>query len=45
MLTKHTPSIPKNLLEYVNNKLFVRHWISKVWKYYSLRENKNTLLA
>jgi hypothetical protein len=32
------------LLEYVNNK-FVRHWMSKVWKYCSLREKKITLLA
>jgi hypothetical protein len=47
MLPKYALSIPQNLLEYVNKK-FIRHWMSKVWKYCSLREknkNKNTLLA
>jgi hypothetical protein len=47
MLSKHAPSIPQNLLEYVDKK-FVHHWTSKVWKYCSLREKiriKNTLLA
>jgi hypothetical protein len=45
MLSKHTSSIPQNLLEYANKK-FVRHWMSKaLWKYCSLRENKNTLLT
>jgi hypothetical protein len=39
MLPKHAPSIPQNLLEYVNNK-FLRHWISKVWKYCNLRGKK-----
>jgi hypothetical protein len=39
MLPKHALSIPQNLLEYVNKK-FVPHWMSKVWKYYSLRGKK-----
>jgi hypothetical protein len=37
MLPKHAPSIPQNLLKYVNNK-FVRHLMFKVYKYCSLRE-------
>jgi len=41
MQTKHTPSIPQNLLVDVNKK-FERNWMSKVWKYCSLREKKNT---
>jgi hypothetical protein len=45
MLPKHVPSIPQNLLEYVNKK-FVRYWMSKVWKYCNLRkEKKKTLLT
>jgi hypothetical protein len=32
-------SIPQNLLENMNTK-FVRHWMSKVWKYCNLREKK-----
>jgi len=39
MLPEHAPSIPQNLLEYENKK-FARHWMSKVWKYYCLREKK-----
>jgi ribulose bisphosphate carboxylase small subunit len=40
MLPKHVPPIPQNLLEYVNKK-FVEHWMSKVWKYCSLKEKTN----
>jgi hypothetical protein len=39
MLPKYAPSIPQNLLEYVNNK-FVWHWMFKVWKYCSLRKKE-----
>jgi hypothetical protein len=41
-------SIPQNLLENMSTK-FVWHWMSKVWKYCSLRERERerekTLLA
>jgi hypothetical protein len=42
MLPKHAPSIPQNMLEYVNTK-FVRHWMSEVWKHCNLRKKKKTL--
>jgi len=41
MLHKHVLSILQNPLEYVNKK-FVRHWLSIVWKYCSLREENKT---